>query len=62
MQPVHFITEIENSLGAWGDSALVYPLFGGAPERKTLYYVRDDARYTQRVLILDAKEPSKEAF
>jgi hypothetical protein len=56
MTPVNFISDIENTLGAWGYSALVYPLFGGAPQRKTLYYVRDDAGYTQRVLILDAKE------
>ena len=40
----------------WGYSALVYPLFGGAAVRKTLYFIRDERGYTQRVLILDAKE------
>lgn len=55
MQPVNFISSIETSYGALGYSALVKP-FNGRPERKTLYYLRDAEGYTQRVLILDAKE------
>lgn len=57
MQPVKFLSDIQQSLGSWGYSALVTPFLGiGAPERKTLYLVKDPDGWTKRVLILDAKE------
>lgn len=56
MQPVTFISDIEHSRGAWGYSALVNTFFGNPPERKTLYFIRDEEGWTKTVLILDAKE------
>lgn len=57
MQPVKFMSDIQETYGSWGYSALVTPVFGGGePERKTLYFVRDADGWAKRVLILDAKE------
>lgn len=56
MQPVTFISDIQQSLGSWGYSALVMPFFGGEAERKTVYLIRDSDGWTKKALILDAKE------
>lgn len=56
MQPVNMISEVQNTWNAWGYSALVLPLFGGEPVRKTLYYVRDAEGFCKTVLIMNAAE------
>lgn len=56
MQPVNMISEVQDTFGAWGYSALVLPLFGGEPVRKTLYYVRDADGFCKTCLILNAAE------
>lgn len=56
MQPVTFLSDIEQSVGSWGYSALQKDFFGGEPKRKTLYFVRDADGWAKHVLILDAKE------
>ena len=57
MQPVKWLSDVSESFGAWGYSALVLPLLGsGEPQRKTLYFLRDGEGWCKHVLILDAKE------
>jgi len=54
MQPVNFISSVENALNCLGYSSLVYSLDGTTVERTTLLYLRDGSGWARGVVIAPA--------
>ena len=62
MTPVTTLMQVGAHYDALGFSCLYEPLFGGAPERKTMIYIRDTKGYVVNSIFADAAKVSEVMF